>query len=88
MAAGFRGDLRRDLRPEARATEWDCWQVVLNPDNAVEVLPIWGNRLEEIRIRDHIKPDQLWLVGSRRVDQLDRGSAMARALRGMPEEDR
>jgi len=44
---------------------WDCWQIVLNPDSPVEVLPFWGNRLEEIRINGAVLPDQLWLVGSR-----------------------
>lgn len=73
--------------PEA-AADWDCWQVVLNPEDPVEVLPIWGNRIEEIRIRGPVGPDQLWLIGSRPVAEPDPQPGLLHALGGpsTPEE--
>lgn len=65
--------------PQA-ATDWDCWQIVLNPSDHVEVLPIWGNRIEEVRIHGHVGPDQLWRVGSRPIAEADPTPALMMSL--------
>lgn len=50
-----------------RGQEWDCWQVSLAPTDEVEVREFWGNRIEEIRVRNPIPKSRLWLIGSRTV---------------------
>lgn len=50
-----------------RGQEWDCWQVVLDADDEVEVRPFMGNRIQELRVRNAIPKSRIWLVGSRAV---------------------
>lgn len=50
-----------------RGAEWDCWQVSLDHDDEVEVRPFFGNRIEEIRVRNNIPKSRLWRIGSRTV---------------------
>ncbi|HEX4395452.1 MAG TPA: hypothetical protein VH084_28560 [Mycobacterium sp.] len=50
-----------------RAEVWDCWQVVLASTDHVEVLPVWGNRMSEVRVRNAVSPERLFLVGERPV---------------------
>lgn len=58
LSAGACGDPGQD---------WDCWQVTLALDDEVEVRPFFGNRIEELRIRNDIPHSRIWLVGSRSV---------------------
>jgi hypothetical protein len=46
--------------------EWDCWQVSLDHDE-VHVRPFFGNRIEEIRVHNHIPKARCWLIGTRIV---------------------
>jgi hypothetical protein len=50
-----------------RGQEWDCWQVSLDATDEVEVREFWGNRIEEIRVRNAIPKSRLWLIGTRTV---------------------
>lgn len=44
---------------------WDLWQVTLADDDEVVVLPQWGPRVREVRVRGPIPADRCWLAGSR-----------------------
>ncbi len=50
-----------------RGEEWDCWQVALDPADEVEVRPFFGNRMEELRVRNPIPKSRIWFVGTRTV---------------------
>jgi hypothetical protein len=50
-----------------RGQEWDCWQVSLDKDDEVEIREFWGNRIDEVRVRNDIPKSRLWLIGSRTV---------------------
>jgi hypothetical protein len=50
-----------------RGQEWDCWQVSLDPQDTVTVREFWGNRIEEVRVRNNIPKSRVWLVGTRSV---------------------
>jgi hypothetical protein len=50
-----------------RGQGWDCWQVSLDATDEVEVREFWGNRIEEIRVRNAIPKSRLWLIGTRTV---------------------
>lgn len=50
-----------------RGEEWDCWQVSLDHHDEVHVREFWGNRMEELRVHNHIPKSRVWLVGSRTV---------------------
>lgn len=50
-----------------RGQEWDCWQVSLDVTDEVEVRPFYGNRIEELRVRNHIPKSRIWLIGTRTV---------------------
>lgn len=45
--------------------EWDCWQVALAENDAVHIRPVYGDRIEEIRVDGPIPPDRIWHVGRR-----------------------
>lgn len=46
---------------------WDCWQVTLDGEDELEVVPFQGNRIAELRVRNDIPVSRLWRVGARRV---------------------
>jgi len=50
-----------------RGQEWDCWQMSLDRLDEVEVREFFGNRVEEVRVRNPIPKSRLWFVGSRAV---------------------
>lgn len=50
-----------------RGQLWDCWQIVLDADDVVEVLPLHGNKIGEIRIGNSVPKSRIWLVGTRAV---------------------
>lgn len=50
-----------------RGAEWDCWQVRTDRDDEVEIREFWGDRIDEVRIRNDIPKSRLWLIGSRTV---------------------
>lgn len=55
-----------------RGEEWDCWQVSLDTDDEVHVREFFGNRIEELRVHNHIPKDRIWLVGTRVVPRRGR----------------
>ena len=46
---------------------YDLWQVWLVDDDQVEVLPMWGARIIEVRVHNRVKKRRLVWVGERRV---------------------
>lgn len=50
-----------------RGSEWDLWQVQLDHEDHVDILPMFGNVIGEIRIHNDIPKSRLWLVGTRTV---------------------
>ena len=50
-----------------RGEQWDLWQVSLNHDDHVDVMPFFGNRVGEIRVHNSIPKSRIWFVGSRAV---------------------
>lgn len=46
--------------------DWDLWQVRLNENDNVHIRPEFGNIIQEIKVRNVITPDRIWLVGSRK----------------------
>lgn len=50
-----------------RGESWDCWQVSLDLDDDVRVRDFRGNRIEELRVHNHIPKSRIWLVGTRTV---------------------
>lgn len=51
---------------------YDLWQVSLVDADSVEILPQWGARIREVRVRNRILKSRLIWIGERTVD-----SAMA-----------
>lgn len=45
--------------------QWDLWQVTIAETDEVHVLPQWGPRVREVRVRGLIPADRCWLVASR-----------------------
>lgn len=46
---------------------FDLWQVWLEPTDEVHVLPMWGDRIVEVRVRNRVKKSRLRWVGERTV---------------------
>ncbi|MGK0740409.1 hypothetical protein ACSHWG_00770 [Leucobacter sp. Z1108] len=46
---------------------FDLWQVWLEPADEVHVLPMWGNRIVEVRVHNRIPKRRLHHVGERTV---------------------
>ena len=46
---------------------YDLWQVYLQPTDEVHVLPMWGDRLTEVRVANRIKKSRLIWVGERTI---------------------
>lgn len=61
-AWGLSGNSDPDLQGEH---DWDLWQVRLDDHDTVHVLPTWGAVLREVRVRNAIPADRLWLVATR-----------------------
>lgn len=55
-----------------RGETWDCWQVSLDPEDAVEVMPFYGNRPAEVRVAGRIPKGRVWLIGTRNVPERGR----------------
>lgn len=50
---------------------WDLWQVQLNKSDEVDVLPVVGNIIGEVRVHNNIAKERLWLVGTRAITAAD-----------------
>ena len=46
---------------------FDLWMVRLEPTDEVHVLPMWGDRIVEVRVRNRIKKSRLRWIGERTV---------------------
>ncbi len=44
---------------------WDLWQARVGPNDEVHIVPTFGPRLSEVRIRSVIPADRLWYVARR-----------------------
>lgn len=47
---------------------FDLWQVWLDPTDSVEVLPMWGERITEVRVHNRIMKRRVKHVGERSVN--------------------
>lgn len=47
------------------AGTFDLWQVELIPSDEVHILPMWGGRIVEVRVRNRIPKSRLVWVGER-----------------------
>lgn len=45
--------------------KWDLWIVHIGPHDDVYVRPMYGPKIEEVKIRGMIPPDRMWWVGRR-----------------------
>jgi hypothetical protein len=46
---------------------WDLWEVRLRPDDEVHPLPLFGDRIVEVRVGNRIRKSRLVWVGERTV---------------------
>lgn len=46
---------------------FDLWQVWLEPADEVHVLPMWGDRVVEVRVHNRIRKARLVFIGERTV---------------------
>jgi len=49
------------------AGTFDLWQFSLVPEDHVEVLPMWGGRIVEVRVFNRVVKSRLVWVGERTV---------------------
>lgn len=57
--------LSGDAVHESEVERWDLWQVFPLDTWEVSFLPQWGCCVAEVRVRNTVTPDRLWLVGTR-----------------------
>lgn len=62
-AWGLSGGSRAGLVDEYDG--WDLWQVRLSKRADVEVVPMWGWEVQEVRVRTAITADSVWFVATR-----------------------
>lgn len=61
LSAGLNAERRRQLA----GTTWDLWQVQLAPEDAVHMVPSWGDQIHEVRVDNRIPKRRLWWVAER-----------------------
>lgn len=57
--------LSGDMGWATEVEAWDLWQIDLAESDEVHVMPEFGARIKEIRIRNAIAADRCWWVASR-----------------------
>lgn len=57
--------LSGDMEWVSDIEEWDLWQVRLADGDEVSVRGDFGPRISEVRVRNAIPPDRVWLVATR-----------------------
>lgn len=50
-----------------REGKFDLWQVELNDNDEVHILPQWGKRIIEVRVAGHIPPGRVRFIAERVV---------------------
>lgn len=51
--------------PTCEILDWDLYQVTLEETDEVHILPLFGYKVQEVRVRNPIPPQRVWYVGSR-----------------------
>ncbi len=46
---------------------FDLWQAWLEPTDEVHILPLWGDRIVEVRVHNRLKKSRLHWIGERTV---------------------
>lgn len=49
--------------------KFDLWMVILQPEDEVHILPMWGGRIIEVRVKNRIPKRRLIWVGEREVKE-------------------
>lgn len=63
LAWHFSGGSRDELEDEFDG--WDLWHVDLPTRADVRILPFWGDRVQEVRVRSAIPASDVWYVATR-----------------------
>lgn len=48
-----------------KSLSWDLYEIQVGRTDRLEVLTEWGNSVSEVRIRNNIPPDRIWLVSDK-----------------------
>lgn len=52
-----------------RGETWDLYEVTLHDDDETHLRPMYGNKLDEVRVANRIPKSRVWYVASRTVQQ-------------------